>query len=288
MRRMIGLALAVGCGGGSMPSEPRLCIATVTADASSERLEIEMLGRQPIDAVWSPGGTVSRWTYEYDERGRLVRENQDLGDDGTIEQVVTLEQGDTTVVEHRGDEITTYTLDADDRVIRSEAATSTRSLQYSGALLIHVDESIVDPELGPATIATTYRYDADRLSSRTVLDSRAAMEQVTTFAVDPTVTRTTVERPDARFTYTFDERGRTLRAEVDEDLDGQSNWVVEAVYAVDGTAHVESSRDGAVFRRHDFSAECELTLAAPRNPAFPTRPAAHPMIVAPAIPQAYD
>lgn len=295
--------------GGVDEGVARTCIATSSGGGDPEGLEVKLLGTRPRETIASRSGVeVSHWWYTYDDRGRLVVEDHDNlminamgiavgGVDGVPDFGQEIEQNESSAVVHyiyrsTGAVVatTTFHLDANDRVLDyvDGPTGATFSFDADGRLL-HADEDLFDPELGPYTTITNYTYDGDRLASRSVLDSRVGTHaEVTNFKFQISGNRIVVPRSYATFAYTYDESGRATQAEVDDDRDGTSNWIVAASYAADGAVTVSSSRDGNLGRTYAFSPECGFTFDALPIPRASQRPAPYWLYLRPAIPNAYE
>jgi hypothetical protein len=269
--------------------------------SAAETIEVELVDGKPASTLWSRSGTeYSRWTYAYDELGRLLREEQDTSGtsktlDGVSDIARTFEHTPSSVIESvfippgaAEHERITYTLDANDRVVRQEGPT------WSAAFSLDADGRIVreetrgiDPEAGPYSMVTDYRYDGGLLAEQTRTDSRLGDPPRTfTFENEALPGQLVVSVAYGIYRYSLDDEGRMTVAEVDEDRDGTSDWIVEATYAEDGAITIVSSREGSTFRTVTYSAACDVVLAVPR-PLTYARPAPHWNHLGPGIPQPY-
>jgi YD repeat-containing protein len=280
---------------------PRTCIATVTGGGSDERVVAELSSADhPTEMVMTRDGEkVLHWTYAYDDAGRLILEEHDhsgpgsgSGPDGVVDLVVTVEHSATSAIQRFGaGETATSTLDAQERVVRYESGGfATFQLGATGLIEQHHVEGI-DPDVGTPFMHTTeYTYDAnDRLRTRGDLGSATPTEYEHDITAERMVVRRKVSGVTRTiFTYTYDGEGRTIRAEVDDDADGTTNWRVDIGYGDDGSVTTTGSRDGNAGRVNAMSAGCGYEVTAPRPPMAWGRPGPQWQFFTPAIPNAYE
>jgi hypothetical protein len=318
---MISLGFVLACSDGSNGADTaadasvvddsgnsmaRSCSATKTGwGPEAERLDVMLVGTRPlVTELSSNGAPVSRWTYAYDEQDRLVVEEQDCcssgssAPDGVPDRAREIVHGPTAATESwvprpagsGASESVTYTLDANDRVLMYASASSQMSFMLDAVgRLVRTDEDAVDIDLGPYTRQTEYTYDGDRLARRRVVDTRSgSAPYVTTYVHAVSGNRIDVDVGTRHYVYTSDSAGRLLRAEVDEDGGGTSDWIVEATYGDDGVTTIKSTRDGLTFGTHTFDAGCGYSLEMPTAPVAWSRPTAHWGYLQPAFPNAYE
>jgi len=293
--------------GGPPDDVPRTCLATVTGGGSHERIEADLAAaNQPTVTVVTRDGEIAmRWTYAYDDAGRLLVEEHDhrgpsgTTPDGVVDLVMTVEHSATSAIQRWGapglpaGETATSTLDTAGRVVRYDsgpASFSTFQLGATGLIEQHHVEGI-DPDVGtPFMYTTAYAYDANgRLRTRGDLGSVTPMEYEHDVTAERMIVRRTVGgAPRGIFTYTYDGEGRTVRAEVDEDSDGTGDWRTDIAYGDDGSVTTTGSRDGNPGRVNTMSAGCGYVVTAPQRPEAWNRPGAQWQLFAPAIPNAYE
>lgn len=283
-----------------------VCRAVSTRAPHQETYEAQMIAPgRPSSATFTRDGELDlRWTYAYDAGGRLVAEELDRSGsgaavDGVIDLVRTVEHTPTQAIERYGapggasGEASTWTLDAQDRVVRHDGAGgfSVFQLRADGLLEQEAGERLL-PEQGTTyAYATLYTYDADgRLHTR----GEPGDATPTVYEHDVTDERMIIRRTSHgsqlfiyTYAYAFDAQGRVTRATVDEDDDGNVDWRSDVTYRDDGAVAVTSTRDGITFSVDVMSAGCRYRVTAPRPPRSGGRPQPGFGHVAP-MPNAYE
>lgn len=249
------MVLVVGCSGGERPewlpppanavaqcrydiapAEPYLATRTVHFDAQGRPVQYDTVQTFPTAVRES-------WVYEYDERGRLLRELQ-----GELEQ--RWEYSGNDVVHTRPGIVIHYTLDDEGRVITSQQVNVGRAPTHyeydaAGRLARRFGATGLDGAPGERRFV----YDArDRLTA--AVDTDAQGERTTTVTYVDGSKQTSFEVRDPAgvvkngFTVSFDDEGR-----------------IEGWASDDGTASASYVYTGASIERHTGPTTTTMTGA---------------------------